>query len=160
MIEQYQTCCLCFFFCKWNSSLTPYRHDKTTIWPPHEHKRITSTSLSPHRLNTTHKLIATQATLRIQAHSHTGEKTTILPPLRRNTKKLQACYHTGNKTTSLPPTDVIQITSLLPHRRNTKTSSLPPHRRNTKQALSLQPHRQQNFFSFFPFSPPHRHNNI
>ena len=83
-IEQYKTCCFFFFF-KWNTSLTPYRHDKTTSCPSHRHKR-TSTSLSPHRLNTN-----------TQADSHTGNpenissqghrrKTTMLPPHRHNTK--------------------------------------------------------------------------
>ena len=70
-IEQNKTCCL---------TGTPYRHDKTTSWPPHRHKR-TSTSLSPHRPNTN-----------TQADSHTGEK-------------LQSCRHTGvtQKSTSLLP---------------------------------------------------------
>ena len=33
------------FFFKWNTSLTPYRHDKTTSWPPHKHKRTSTSSL-------------------------------------------------------------------------------------------------------------------
>ena len=107
-----------FFIFKWNTSLTPYRHDKTTSCPSHRHKR-TSTSLSPHRLNTN-----------TQANSHTGypenislqphrRKTTILPPHRRNTKKLQPCCHSGNKTSS-----------------SQFSSFSPPHRRNTDYKLT------------------------
>ena len=74
---------------------------------------------------------------KLRACLHTGNKTTSLPPKRRNTK-LQACR----------PTGVIQTTSLPPYRRNTK-----------QQALIVQPQRQQNFFFsffFFSFPTPHR----
>ena len=112
-----------------------------------------TTSLLPHRQQ-----------IKLRDHDqclHTGNKTTSLPPHRRNTK-LQACRHTG----------VIQTTSLPPYRRNTKlqacchtgtiqTTSSPHHRRNTKQqTLSLQPHRQQNNFSFFFSSLFRRHTGV
>ena len=118
-----------FFIFKWNTSLTPYRHDKTTSCPSHRHKR-TSTSLSPHRLNTN-----------TQANSHTGypenislqphrRKTTILPPHRRNTKNYNLVATQATK---------LLLLNFLLFRRHTgviQTTSLPPHRHNTKYKLA------------------------
>ena len=141
---------LCFFFLKNHTRLPPRRHRTVQNLLPIFFKW--NTSLTPYT-----------GMIKPQPCRHTGNKTTNLPPHRRNTK-LQACRPrgvntkqqayslTGNKTSSslfFVCLFVFFFSFLFspPHRRSTKlqacchtgiiqTTSLLPHRHNTNFKLA------------------------